>query len=236
MLPISEFGKFGLTAEFSAKVESKYAIWVQFLDISEDRYRRSQVFILAHQTQPALPGEERRIFLGQKVAVTELLAAFRERSEGVCVFRVVDHLIANRVPLDMNLYAGDNALVVVDAPIITQGTGERVLRAAHAVVDGTKIRPVGTPFFVKILLAEKISAFISRIQGEMGVADEDSRKQRFMLGDAQTSYTLQATLRGEGPMSDAFAALRGIADPYLFVLQQPEGKSTPARAVQRPAE
>jgi hypothetical protein len=233
MLPIAEFGRYGLTAEFSQKANAKYSIWVQFLEISEAAYGRSQVFVLAHQTDPGKPGEERRLFLGQKVTVREVLSAFNQNSEGIRVFRVVDHLITSGLAMDTNLYAGDNALLSVKEEVVRPATDERVLRAAHAVIEGTKLKLSLTPFFVRVRLAEKVSAFITRLQREMDVAEEDFRKLKFMLGDQQTRYSTQALIRGDGPMSDALAALRGIADPYLFVIRPPEGRSAAARAIKQ---
>jgi hypothetical protein len=221
---VREFGKYGLTAEFSSNASTAHAISVQLLEMSEEELSRSQLFVVTHQDAAGASGSERRRFLPEGGTVGDVLEAFGHTGPGLRVFRVVDHLIADALSVDAAFPPGDHTLLVVENAVVSPVAGERVLRAAHAVVHGVRLKPFWSPFFVRLILAEKVPAFIAQIQREMEIPNEAFKKLSFLVGEPHPRYSAHVRLAGEGPVSDALAPLRGVADLTLFVVHPPEGK------------
>jgi hypothetical protein len=229
-VPIEEYRGYGLTPYFSSNATQKYKIWVRRnRGIPEEKYRRSQPFMIVYQRAVGVETERHQIFTSQNPRVGDIVDQLvSDRVLGdpnVVVHRVLNYLIENRLDSDQRLFHGDNVLFITSEDVVRENQGEKVLRAVHAFRESDMVRLYGNPFFCTVILTDTCAEASEKLQTMFNTDEDESGKFSFMLGTQKPRFSQRALLHGTGTVADALAAQGTFTDPYLYVLHPTESKA-----------
>jgi hypothetical protein len=227
LVPVEEYSNCRLLTEFSAHADRKYLIWVRLMKgLSEDRFEMSQTVKVGYQSTQTIAPNQHFCTLPRYLTVAKLLEYLSAKNvipgSDLVVYKVVNHTIADRFDIDSLIYKGDDTFFVAKRSVVEPNDGQKVLCAVHAVAKGTKLKPCLDPFFVTVVLTEKVSEFLDRVRHTLGIADNSIAK--IILGNSDLDYDPQTVLRGDDVMANVLAAHSGMNEPLIFIVHPPNAK------------
>jgi ubiquitin carboxyl-terminal hydrolase 7 len=210
----------GLSCEFSVAARTEYYIWVKFLaHVPESELALSQEVTVYLAEVNNLAGRTHQLLIPKGASAEKL----REQLISTGLAPDDPNLTLYRAPLgkpDRRLLpeqpVGTGAQILV-AVIPAMGDGQRLLRGAHVINQGTYFHGIPPPFLLVISAEETVAQIVERVKAGLALPEVEWKRLKLVVGDQHALAARTTLLKGEGTFQEFVTAARITGEPYLFI-------------------